>query len=234
MKREQFCPRCGRTEKEVRFIEGFCRDCYLKEHSLLKLPNKITVTKCPHCLRLMFKGRQVDDTESSLEEIIKSEARELNDFNALHSEVEFFREREYRKARLKVTGTIKGTKTEAEEVVTIEENSSACDDCNRIAGRYYEAILQVRFDEDSKKNPDKVLEHVSKRLDEMRAKGERLAAITQVQRLKNGFDLFIGSKSAARKIADEISMDRKFTTASTIAGLRDGQIMYRMTYCVRI
>ncbi|MBR9706830.1 MAG: hypothetical protein GOV15_00140, partial [Candidatus Diapherotrites archaeon] len=70
---KRFCPKCGKTEGEPgteKFIEGFCKKCYLQDHTPLTLPKKIVLNKCKVCGKIRI-GRdwQAEEHDNVLNQI---------------------------------------------------------------------------------------------------------------------------------------------------------------------
>ena len=41
----RFCPKCGKND-DGKFVKGFCRACYMKDHTLASYT---VYEKCPNC-----------------------------------------------------------------------------------------------------------------------------------------------------------------------------------------
>ncbi len=104
--------------------------------------------------------------------------------------------------------------------------NTQCPDCSRKFGGYYEAILQLRgeFPEDILDFIDKV---VSKHSD-------RTGAYFRIEKIKEGINLYIGSKSIANKLA-KILKDMKFEIKKSykLVTKRDGKEIYRTVIVAR-
>lgn len=204
-----FCPKCG---KEVnRLIKNLCKDCFL-ESLEIKLP-KIVLKKCKVCGKYYekrFLGEKDELIERKLKKMLKKlEVKEadywLND--SLH---------------LKLLFEVDGVELKKEVEVEIKEEKGICRYCSLRLSNYWEAILQIR----GKK------EGILKEIEEMLKKEKhKLAFISRVVELKNGLDIYLGSKKVARKLARKfkgakVKITRKFY------GFKRGRRIYKDTILV--
>jgi nonsense-mediated mRNA decay protein 3 len=134
------------------------------------------------------------------------------------------------RAIVELSGELKNQKLKTREEVDIKFSDQLCDSCSKINSGYFEAKLQIRGPGDKL---DEAL-NISRRIIEKSGGDKEFAS--DVERVKNGFDIFIGSnslaKKMARKIASEFDTERK--DSKTLHGEKDGQRIYRSTYLVRI
>ncbi len=121
-----------------------------------------------------------------------------------------------------------------EAKLSILKNS--CPACNRLTGSYYESIIQIRsFSRKYSDAIDKAVKDVNEFLETEKLKGKN-PFISRQQRLKEGFDLYLGSKSDGEKIAKFIH-DRYFSEMvqnKKLAGRTEGYDLYRYTFLLRI
>ena len=73
-------------------------------------------------------------------------------------------------------------------------------------------------------------------INRMRAKGDRLAFITETIRSKEGLDLYIGSVGSGRHICKTIieELGGTFTESPSLFGQKDGREIYRITFSMRL
>lgn len=127
-------------------------------------------------------------------------------------------------------GEKEGVKLKQRKTVKVKLDETTCDRCSKISSGYFEAVVQIRGSDEKVEN---VLEVAKEALENSRNKK---AFVSDVEKVENGVNLSIGSKSVARRIAKKISSryktERKDT--KTLYGEEEGQRKYRSTYLVRI
>jgi NMD protein affecting ribosome stability and mRNA decay len=73
-----FCPTCGATD--CLFVKGRCLPCFLKEHKLLLLPEKIELPQCKQCGKILFSRKMQNFDLELLRQFVKKKCKvkELN------------------------------------------------------------------------------------------------------------------------------------------------------------
>src|SRR3989338_486807 len=94
---------------------------------------------------------------------------------------------------------------------------TACTECNKKTGGYFEAIIQLRSD--NKARTEQFASGIIKKIEEE-------SFIAKIEELKNGFDLYVGDRKVALKAVKGFNLP--FTTASQLAGKKDGNDLYRI------
>ena len=227
---QRFCPKCGATEAE--FIEGFCKNCYLQDHKMLEIPDKFEILFCKKCNRIKLKNDwikygNVESIAEYLLQKLKTEELKNADFK-----IKFMPQKEnYLSAKIFVKGKFKGVQISLEKDIEIKLAKTNCPDCSRIAGGYFEGILQVRSDNQKKiEKAKKFVDYFLKR-----QKDDPLAKIIKRIPLPNGFDYYIGSKKVVFQLARELKeeFEGRMSTSNTLMGLKEGSEIKRLTACVR-
>jgi nonsense-mediated mRNA decay protein 3 len=238
---KRFCYLCGKITEDL--IEGKCRDCFLKEKQILKLPEKINAKICRDCLKYYKRGKWVhlsDMFEEVLQEASIDSLRDsltVEHLTHTQQEVKIAEIREVSKnsyqvvCELEIRGDIGKSRYEESRSVPIDVDLNLCRDCGRRRGGYYEAILQIR---DSV--PKGIQEEISQMV-EARIKKDGKAFITEIRELKEGIDFYMGSLKAARKIAKELKKKYggNIKESPKLAGInKNGRKIYRVTIAVRL
>jgi nonsense-mediated mRNA decay protein 3 len=237
-----FCPRCGKETSQ----EGLCEACFQEKYVVFDLPQVVEVTICSQCPSYKVGELWVVTKLKTYEELAKKAAdRNLRlalNINKdvsqpkIHITSEFFNPNILR-AEVAVSGTIEGrsVNTEAEAEVRIHKES--CDICSRIAGGYYEAIIQIRAQGrlPSKKELNRALKIADDVLAKAEKAGDRLAFVSDVMELPEGTDIYVGSTASGRQIARAIADDTGGTIIESpkLVGAKDGKGLYRVTFAVR-
>ncbi len=229
-----FCPKCGTTEGK--FINGFCEKCYLQDHEIISMPKELELQKCPVCGKVKVFGRWEKPKPENIKKFIEAKAK-VNEI--LEEKKEVFlsmREDGNFNVRVKVTGKIGSERIVVEDSAVLKFAKENCNSCNRIAGGYYEATIQVRWKKpENAKKRSRVLREINSALS-MQKSTDSLAQIIKIEEKKNGFDARIGSNNAARLAVSRLKkkFGEKAVSSSTLVGLtRDGRKRMRFTYCFR-
>lgn len=182
------CPICGGKSE----VGVFCSECYLKRNLKIELPGLIEVPHCKGCGAYLMgskwlKGLSEEDAViKSVENSLKTNIKGLDKAGALEIEASKT-DKEY----VAVTSILLGeSETKKRAIVRIKR--TACPDCSRIAGGYYEAVLQLRGGV-SKKTVEDIVGSVEKHKD-------KFSFVSDVKKVQGGFDIYLGSKKSAEKI----------------------------------
>ncbi len=200
---EKLCPKCGRSDKEVKFEGNFCIDCYI-EMNKPQLPSKITIYICRECGASRVRSWEDLDIEESAAQLLKDKKLGKPTVNRMG---DYF--------------YIKYPKIDHEFKVRIREKSSLCDQCAKRAAGYYEAIIQLR---DSYAKREKFIDKLIRML-------EKATFITKIVEDKKGLDIYVGDKTITRSILSALKLKPKVT--HTLYGVKDGRRVYRTTFLIR-
>lgn len=225
-----FCPKCG-SEKGP-FIFGFCKKCYLEDHKVLEVPQKLLLKKCKSCGAILVNRKWVQENSESLKEFIAKHIKVLEIKNASLS-IDVEHHEKHADVLLVVSGTIDGKKVEAEYNCRICYEFKQCDSCTKRSGSYHEAVMQIRFSEKNGNKANNVLAFIENLNLEKNGSG----GILKTTKVKNGFDMQIISKRTAKLIARALAkkFDASIKVSTTLAGItKDGKEKLRYTYLVKI
>lgn len=91
------------------------------------------------------------------------------------------------------------------KMVTVYVRQTVCPRCQKFLGGYFEAILQVRAEDRvlTKEEKDEISKLVEEKVDEI-MKRDRMGFIQDTVEKEEGIDFYMGSTSAARKLAQAI------------------------------
>lgn len=234
------CPNCGRETTEL--LDGFCPTCAAERLSLIQAPEVMDATECAHCRRQLIGaawragGRTRDDRlEAALREATRIDARlervswKLtprweDERNALVS--------------LELSGAIREVVVRRTFQTRVRFATTACPDCSREMGGYFEAILQVRGDDgtDLERFLPTVERQVESRIATFRAEGRPNAFVSKVERTRHGTDYYLGSKEVARILTSELAEGHGAAReeSTKLVGRKDGRDLVRSTYLVRL
>ncbi|MFB6119190.1 60S ribosomal export protein NMD3 [Halosegnis sp.] len=247
----QFCPRCGdpvERAPDAALPDGpdarLCDDCYFTEFELVDAPDRIEVGVCSGCGAVQRGNRWVDVaaddyTDVAVDELVERlgvhvDAREVTwgvepeqvDENTIRMHATF-------------TGFIRETPLQAEVTVPVYIARGTCDRCGRIAGDYWNALVQVRARNraPTPAEMERAEEIAESYIAEREAKGDRNAFITSVAREEGGLNMKISANQMGEAIAHRIVREfgGEVSAAETLATEDgDGNELYRVTFVARL
>ena len=234
---ESVCPRCGEPSPL-----GLCDRCRLGMAVLLQTPDAVEVTACPVCGSHLVRGRwQKADKpiEDLISDAVAGEIRVHQDL--LDPEISISVNKK-NPTQYRVTVTLSGEfgeiPAEEERTVAATVRRPTCERCSRMAGRYYEATVQVRGSAGAPA-PEEVEEcrNIAERATETSfERGDRLSFIQETKVVKGGIDLVVGSTQQGRSIARAIH-DRfggSSRESYKLVGAKDGKNIHRTSILVRL
>ena len=216
-----------------------CENCIL-ERTRVSVSGSLPVTVCPKCGSIMIGNRWYRD-QGDLPLVSRiSQLCTVSDPH-FHPEIEkdsMDMNLDEQNVRFLVTvcdgSEFRSAPVQLEAKLSILKNS--CPSCNRLSGSYYESIIQIRsFSRKYSPIIDDAVKTVNDYLSTEKLRGKN-PFISKQQRLKEGFDLFLGSKSDGEKIA-RMMHDKYFSELvqnKKLAGRTEGYDLYRYTYLLRI
>jgi len=235
----EFCVVCGATDRPL--VDGVCAECAADRIRLVTAPQRAEVTICPHC-----GARQVGAhwERSGASPVLTSEdltpflevaegvgvRRVLWDETAVTATVREFVGR----ARVRY----RGVERDVEVPLSVRTVHRTCPECSRKSGRYYTATLQLRGPLEGP--PEKAVP-LRARLDgewtrlvrEMRPDWRK--AVSFREERPEGWDCFFTDTLAARAVA-KLAKQRfgaSVKESSSLVGRKNGQDLYRVTFCLR-
>lgn len=233
MRRALFCPKCGKETENL--VKGFCPDCFLEDNKILEAPNEMKIAHCKHCGKVRLSDKWLVQGKENLEEFVSSQVKPklVSDPEISISLSPLGDGRTI--ATVTVSGSIDGVKLSSSSEIILKPRFVTCDECMKLSAGYHEAILQIRWKKEPK-NPDKILEETKKLLSVLKKK-HALSEIVGTSRPKEGIDVMIGSKKAAKKVASAFSKkyQSEIVSSFTVTGAtKQGEEKKRLTYCIRI
>jgi nonsense-mediated mRNA decay protein 3 len=238
-----FCPKCGRETQQ----EGLCEACFAEKYVVFEIPQVLEVKICAKCPSYKVGDAWVDTNLDTYEELAKrATLKTVKLALSVNKEVQHpritvvpeFTSPQVLKVSVRVTGEIGNRPVSTDAEVEARVRKETCDICSRIAGGYYEGIIQIRAQDrfPTKEEVKKCLKVVENTIVRAAKAGDRLAFITDVFPLPEGADVYIGSstcgRQASRAIIDEYG--GTVTEAPKLVGAKDGKDLYRITFAVRL
>ncbi|MFC2174601.1 NMD3-related protein [archaeon] len=234
--KDRFCPKCGETSKS--FYKGFCIDCFLADHPGLVEIEGMAIKRCQRCLRVKSRGEWESGGSASMKEIVRSHVKTLLD----DAEISVERAEQSQTAEVydvTVKGTLGGEEVTITKPFTVKYAKQICEVCSRKSGDYYEAIIQLRpkekvVDLNRLKTALIFLRNEAHAL----VKKDRKAEIFRYELVKNGIDIYFGSKRAAKISLQHLQATYRpvVKESYTLRGVNKetGKNRYSVTYSVRL
>lgn len=209
MKPTLICPKCGRSEDEVKFIESFCIDDYPLN---IRVPDKEELERCKRCGRMLFRGDWTPYDEKKIEKHILGRCR--GEFAAAS----------YDFGRQAITFTISRGDRElkVEKPVPLLVKVTMCQQCNQISGGYYQGIVQLRGDRARVEKYSKILI----------GRLEKKTFISKSEEKDGGIDLYVGSSKAV--LGEVTSLGVRALITKKLIGRDEGKRLYRTTFAIRL
>lgn len=229
----RFCPKCGAEKKFL--IKGFCKECFLEDHELIKLNSEFKINLCNHCGKIKLKGQLMQNNNTNLLKFIESKIKTDLGKPKFFTEIHNLNEKQ-KVARIQVVGIYSDKVIELNKSTILKFMPGICDPCMKATGNYWEAILQLRQKQGKKVSDwNKWLKKVEDLLNGMTK--DNLARVVSFTMTKQGLDFYIASNKAAKKIVEKLSalIGTKYTHSRKQHGVdKKGNPGYRHTYCVRV
>lgn len=207
------CPRCGANSNEKSFVGSFCESC-ASVNIRLGTPAKIELKECKICGKVWLR-EWAAKTRGALEEFIISKCR--GEFANAHA-----KEITDEKAAIVFVVKKNNSFVEMTRNIPLEFRVIVCPECSKESGGYYEAIIQLRGEQEK-------AERLKNKLEKLL---ENKTFISKVVEDKNGLDVYVGSRRAVGETLAEL--DIRSTVSRKLFGIREGKRIYRTTYCVRV
>lgn len=219
----KICPKCGKEGTPEEFTGSFCTDCYGGQQKLCEVPQGLEVGYCSACERIHL-NEWTAAGEEAVENWLLGKIKTKCPIEDI--EMDLKRTRKQWIADLKIKFNLDGNIVEKKMTVFIRVNNSQCGECSRKSGGYFEAIIQVR-----RATPETPWDRLEALAVKIGKRLNRLTFVTKVEEKKEGFDLYAGSVEAARSVIE--GLNKKCEISRTLAGQREGQQLYRTTFCIR-
>jgi len=215
----KFCFLCGKEVEKL--IKGYCEECYNKKFHLIEIPKKISYVMCNKCNLVRYKNKWRD---LRIEDLIKQKIKIFgNNMKIRIKTNDIF--------HVVAKGFLEGSEKLKEEIhdINVIINKTICPLCSKKYGGYYEAILQLRGN---------FSVFITNFIDDqmiLMSKKEK-KAFYKIKKVKNGVDFYIGSKSAANRLAESLKKEfnAEIKRSFKIATRKGGKNIYRNIISVRI
>lgn len=257
----KFCYKCGGSEEEKGpFIDGLCNECFLEENALLKTPDEMEIKICNSC-GAYYMNNSVYDVErnprteylEATKEIISNEVEVLQKDEAGTRYVNFddskgidisFQAQYTSPDTITVSLEVRAKIIEKQEEplkerrqIPVKIKETTCDVCSKRRQGYYEAVLQIRGEDDiPEETLSEILNTLGKEFTEIRDR-KRDDFVSQVKRKHGGLNLYTSNSKLAEDMGRFMKNEygaRIDQSAELIGQTEDGEEKYRVTVVARI
>ncbi|MCI0503449.1 60S ribosomal export protein NMD3 [Candidatus Micrarchaeota archaeon] len=201
------CPKCGRTEEEVEFIDAFCKDDYPVR---LKLPDRMELEQCTRCARVRLQGEWMQFSDKKIAKYIISKCK--GDYDSAGYDME----------RQAAVFVMSGSGAKVERIIPLDLKKTICQQCSRMSGGYYQAIIQLRGD------PLRVLGKGTMLIKRL----ENRTFISKSEEKDGGLDIYVGNSKAVVEVVTTLGL-KTFITKKLV-GRDQGKRLYRTTFLIRL
>jgi nonsense-mediated mRNA decay protein 3 len=248
-----FCPRCGDpVPRRAEPLPGEPRDrdrrlcdaCYFEDFDLVDAPDRIEVAVCSGCGAVHRGNRWVDVDARDYTDVAVDETREALGIHVGARNVTWAVDPEQVdentiRMHCQFTGVVRETPLEESVVVPVKISRGTCDRCGRIAGGYYNAIVQVRATDrtPTSEERNRAVERAEAYIADRESAGDRNAFITEVEEVDDGVDIRISTTQMGQGVASRIVRELGGSVESyptLVTEDSDGNEVYRVTYAVRL
>ncbi len=231
MPRQSVCPSCGQPSV------GVCRNCSTKGYVLATIPRHLDLKVCPTCLDYFLNGKWarneiIDAVTQTIENALCINAAK----RAIYVDVRD-QDKNLIRTRVIVEGTVDGKTLIDEFDVDLHIRRETCQRCSRIAGGYYEGLVQIRADARVPEEHELIAAaDIAYRVVERERQNDRKSFFSRAERKKEGLDIYVGTTRAAKQLSRSITeeLGGSFRESPKLVGKKDGKNVYRVAFSLRL
>ncbi len=224
------CIVCGKKDA---VIEKMCLDCYMDRGNFINPPGSIVLGICPKCgsVRIGKHWNYEKGFDEAIREIIEKNTSLLRDNPQFDFKFSIYEN------SVIIDYLIKIMEKEKHEVyeIPLKIEKQTCPRCSRYLGDYFEAILQIRSEGEENEDINMAVEKTEDFIKTEMKKNPDLY-ILKKEKVQGGVDFYLSSNTSAKivskKLVDQYNATLK--EAPQLAGVKDGEKFYRVTYSVRL
>jgi len=233
------CLLCGKVDAHVL---NLCWNCFCQREKLLSIPPLLKMTSCARC-NAMAKGKQWIDTdgdEDAIKATIDANLTVHPDVTVVAEEMDV--QQEDRNSylcnlQLELRPRMGEGSTNIELTTRIRIKEGVCTRCSRMAGNYFEAILQLRASSRAmeKDEMEICVDFVQKSISRL-AHNSKDVFLSRIEEMHGGLDFYLGNAASGKSLSRDLAQrfGGMISSSSQMAGKQDGRELYRTTYLVRL
>ena len=205
---------------------------------MFECPSVLEIKVCPTCDAFFIEGKWVfDELEKVVFSVVKNELKIHEE--ARNTDISLLPEFLDDKINVlvKMESTIRGADITGEREVMLRLKKESCMRCSRISAGYYESIIQIRAKDrhPTQKEINQCEKIIFDLIDKI-GKRDPLAFVSKIEILREGYDIYVGSKSTAKQISKSIVrvLGGDIIESPKLVGRHGGKNIYRITFSVRL
>ncbi|MCL4447264.1 MAG: NMD3-related protein [Candidatus Thermoplasmatota archaeon] len=200
-----------------------CEDCK-RGSSSDGVVKSVKIKRCPHCGSVFLGGWS--ERSISEKDVVSDVISTV--FNAQDLTFEATGDEYNRKVSFEGTSRLNGEAAKGQ--FFLRTSLSTCPVCAKKLGNYYEAILQLRGEKGE--SQDSILNYL---VDLIEKAPSKEVFLTKMDRMKEGYDLYLSDKQYTRGIARKVieRFGGTYKETSHLVGMKKGNELYRITVSVR-
>ena len=208
------CLKCG---VETPLTDQLCDSCFRQNFELSNISPSVNMVCCKACYSLKVPGTWLEfsDLESSVSHFVR-ESIDWNSEIGIPSSSLVLNQLDPQKFRINIgcEGKYKGLQLDTELKTEVQIKFQVCQTCSRLAGGYYEAILQVRT------KRKKILNTAVEIIYDQIESGPSEFFTTESGPVRGGYDFQLSSTDKARSISRDlmIKLGGHVTETNTLVG----------------
>lgn len=226
----KICLKCG---SETPLTDQLCDSCFRQFFELSNIPPAVNMVCCKACHSLKIPGTWLEfsDLESSVSHFVK-ESIDWNSEIGLTSSNLVLNQLDPQKFRVNIDceGKYQNLLLNAKLKTEVQIKFQVCQICSRLAGGYYEAILQIRT------KRKKILNIAVEIIYDEIESGPSEFFTTESGPVRGGYDFQLSSTDKARSISRDlmVKLGGHVTETNTLVGRKDGRDLLRHTFGIRL
>ncbi|HID25791.1 MAG TPA: hypothetical protein EYP23_04960 [Thermoplasmata archaeon] len=231
------CVECGRETTEI--SHGMCPKCYAKKVKLARIPPRVHLIICSHCGTVKHKNIWKEETlDNAIKRVVENTLSISSELTEKTVSISCkSKGKNLYLCNVAVTGFLKNHEVTEQHSVEVVIDKQLCRRCSRKAGRYFEAILQIRAEkrEPTDKEIQTIVTEVKENITSLEKQGKQVF-VTEIVPAKGGVDLYMSDKGFTKKMMQMLHhrFGGETKTTAKQSGMKNGKQRYRMTYLVRL
>jgi nonsense-mediated mRNA decay protein 3 len=211
------CYKCGASSKDKKFVDYLCIDCFINERKK-RIPDELSIKICKICGKM-----KVSTWTRDIEKIKEELTKKFSKYNPISINI--------KEDEVIITFF---DNVEFDKNIKIRREYTLCEVCSKVRNKYYEAIIQIRKKEEKVKETKMKIEE--EKLEEIKDEVIKLLKnktfITKIEKLKFGYNIYVGSAKDILPLISKLKIPLKITRK--LYGESAGKKIYRTTFLLRV
>ena len=211
-----FCIKCGKEAVK----DCLCKQHFLEKNELVSIKN-VEIRYCKECGSFHNNKVKINKVKDAIDFLFNDASNTSKDADIEKKDFSWKEVGNKIYVNCEIIGRIKNIEKNEEKKFLINVRKYMCDNCIKLAGGYYEALIQIRGE-----NKEKILKKIK-----FLVPNDNITVISET---KNGYDIKIIKKSFAKTAAKQLKDDGfEVITSYKHAATKKGKMLYRNYYAIR-